>query len=70
MSESVEVRVNGEPVHMTKGSSVIALLDRLGVSRARVAVERNRAILPRKDYGSTALEEGDVLEVVELVGGG
>jgi len=66
----VQVRVNGETVRLQKGASVTTLLERLGVSRARVAVERNREILPKKDYAATALEEGDVFEVVELVGGG
>jgi thiamine biosynthesis protein ThiS len=40
------------------------------VSTPRVAVERNREILPKASYGSTALEDGDELEVVEFVGGG
>jgi len=40
------------------------------VSTPRVAVERNREILPKAEYESTALAEGDELEVVEFVGGG
>lgn len=70
MSEEVRVRVNGDELRLPRGSSVAALLDRLGLSRPRVAVERNRDILPKKDYASTELEDDDVLEVVELVGGG
>jgi len=66
----VRVRVNGEERRLPMGASVAALLERLGVSRARVAVERNREILPKKDYAATVLADGDVLEVVELVGGG
>jgi sulfur carrier protein len=46
------------------------LLAILEVSTPRVAVERNREILPKANYGSTPLEEGDELEVVEFVGGG
>ena len=71
MSEpDVRVRVNGEERRLPMGASVAALLERLGVSLARVAVERNREILPKKDYAATVLADGDVLEVVELVGGG
>jgi len=66
----VRVRVNGEERRLPMGASVAALLERLGVSLARVAVERNREILPKKDYAATVLADGDVLEVVELVGGG
>ena len=69
MSE-VAVRVNGEDLRLPDGMSVSALLDRLGVSLARVAVERNREILPKREYPATVVREGDVFEVVELVGGG
>ena len=70
MSDAVSVRVNGEELRLPRGASVEALLERLAVSLPRVAVERNREILPKKDYAGTLLEEGDVFEVVELVGGG
>jgi sulfur carrier protein len=70
MSAEVQVRVNGEEIRLSAGASVSALLERLGVSLPRVAVERNREILPKKEYSATVLCDGDVFEVVELVGGG
>ncbi len=68
--EEVSVRVNGEAVRLPSGASVTALLERLKLSLPRVAVERNREILPKKDYAATVLQDGDVFEIVELVGGG
>jgi sulfur carrier protein len=65
----VAITVNGSPMRLPAGASVADLLERLGVSTPRVAVERNREILPKAQYG-TPLAEGDVFEVVELVGGG
>jgi len=72
MSAAVEirVRVNGEEMRLPEGASVAALLERLRVSLPRVAVERNREILPKAQYPTTALADGDEFEVVELVGGG
>ncbi len=70
MSAEVRIRVNGEEVLLPAGSSVAELLARLEVSLPRVAVERNREILPKRDYPATLLRDGDVFEVVELVGGG
>ena len=70
MSSEVRIRVNGEELLLPEGASVAALLDHLRVSLPRVAVERNREILPKKEYSATLLREGDVYEVVELVGGG
>ena len=70
MTAEVEVRVNGEAMRLPAGTSVADLLERLKVATPRVAVERNREILPKAEYRGTALVEGDVFEVVELVGGG
>jgi sulfur carrier protein len=70
MSGEIQVRVNGEALRFPDGSSVAALLERLEVATPRVAVERNREIVPKAAYASTRLLEGDELEVVELVGGG
>jgi len=70
MTTDVEIRVNGEPMRLPAGASVADLLERLRIATPRVAVERNREILPKADYRGTALAEGDAFEVVELVGGG
>ena len=70
MNAELSVTVNGEKVAVPAGASVADLLERLGVATPRVAVERNRDILPKADYRATPLAEGDVFEVVELVGGG
>lgn len=70
MNDDLQVRVNGEDLRLPRGASVTNLLERLGVSTPRVAVERNREILPKSSYASTLLDEGDVFEVVEFVGGG
>src|SRR5262249_13758715 len=66
----LEILVNGSPMRLPAGSSVADLLARLRVSTPRVAVERNREIVPKARYPETRLAAGDVFEVVELVGGG
>ena len=70
MSDDVTIRVNGEPLRLSVGASVATLLEKLRVSTPRVAVERNRDIVPKGEYATTALADGDELEVVEFVGGG
>jgi thiamine biosynthesis protein ThiS len=66
----LEITVNGSPMRLPDGSSIADLLERLRVSTPRVAVERNREIVPKASYAETRLAAGDSLEVVELVGGG
>ncbi|HKD18001.1 MAG TPA: sulfur carrier protein ThiS [Thermoanaerobaculia bacterium] len=70
MAVEIAIMVNGSPMRVPAGASVADLLERLRVSTPRVAVERNRQILPKAQYGTTALADGDSYEVVELVGGG
>jgi thiamine biosynthesis protein ThiS len=70
MAGDIAITVNGSPMRLPAGASVADLLERLRISTPRVAVERNREILPRSRYGATVLAEGDSYEVVELVGGG
>ncbi len=70
MSSELEITVNGSPMRVATGTSVADLLERLRVATPRVAVERNREIVPKASYAETRLAAGDVLEVVELVGGG
>jgi thiamine biosynthesis protein ThiS len=49
---------------------VASLLRELALPATRVAVERNREIVRKPEYGSTALAAGDSLEIVTFVGGG
>jgi sulfur carrier protein len=66
----MQIEVNGEPRDVATDITVRGLLDALGVGDGPVAVERNRAIIPRAEHATTKLHEGDVLEVVHFVGGG
>ena len=70
MSTSIDVVINGQPRKIEDGTTVLVLLDQLGLADKRVAVERNREIVPRAQHGSTILAAGDRLELVTFVGGG
>jgi thiamine biosynthesis protein ThiS len=64
------VTVNGEEKEVPEGLDVAAMLAHLGLAAERVAVERNRSILPRDRWASTRVAQGDTFEIVHLVGGG
>jgi sulfur carrier protein len=66
----MRVEINGEPREIEPGSTVSTLLASLGLAERPVAVERNRAIVPRAQHAATPLAEGDQLELVQFVGGG
>ncbi len=67
---AVRIHVNGEPREVPDDTTVAGLLTLLGVDRTRVAVERNRDVIPKRDYDGCRLASDDRLEVVTFVGGG
>lgn len=69
-TEKIQVTVNGEPRTITAGSSIVEMLQQLGVDRQRVAVELNRSIVRKGEWPTTPVEAGSQIEIVEFVGGG
>lgn len=52
------------------GQTLEQYLAESNYTSGRIAVERNGEIVPRAQYGSTILADGDRLEIVRFVGGG
>ncbi|MBZ5527869.1 MAG: sulfur carrier protein ThiS [Acidobacteriia bacterium] len=70
MITAVSIVVNGEGRQVTEGAMVADLLRELGLEGGRVAIERNREILPRGAWAETRIAAGDCYEIVQFVGGG
>jgi thiazole synthase len=66
----LRLTVNGEARAAAPGTTVSGLLLAMGVDPARVAVERNQNVIPRKTWAEAALADGDKIEIVAFVGGG
>ena len=64
------MHANGDVVDLPAGASVRKLIERLGLERAACAAEVNKRLVPRREQETRVLEEGDVVELVSLVGGG
>ena len=62
--------VNGESRSIDDGSTVADLLEELNLRGRRVAVELNRDIVPKTEFASREIHDGDTIEVVQFVGGG
>lgn len=50
--------------------AVADLIGFLGLKPERLAIEVNHRIIRRSEWSSTALAEGDKVEIVHFVGGG
>ncbi len=66
----MRLKINGEIVDGVKAATVTELLDELKVQSGRVAVEVNLMIVKKADYSGFALKDGDIVEIVNFVGGG
>jgi thiazole synthase len=66
----LRLTVNGEIRTAAPGTTVTALLQAMGIDPARVAVERNRDVVPRRSWGEAPLADGDRIEIVAFIGGG
>ncbi|MBC8120314.1 MAG: thiamine biosynthesis protein ThiS [Gemmatimonadaceae bacterium] len=64
------VKVNAEAHTFPDGTTVPEMLAQLELEPRLVVVEYNGLILHRQDWPCTLLADGDVFEVVTVVGGG
>ena len=65
----MKVFVNGEPREVSE-TTLAGLVTELDLPVARIAIELNREVVRRSDWGSTMLKDEDRIEIVHFVGGG
>jgi thiamine biosynthesis protein ThiS len=66
----LRVYINGESRELSGTPSLAELITQLDLPATRIAVELNREVVRRKDWGGTMLHEDDRIEIVHFVGGG
>ncbi|MGY8747267.1 MAG: sulfur carrier protein ThiS [Pirellulales bacterium] len=66
----IEVTINGKKQACEEGLTIANLLDSLGMASRAIAVEINQQIQPRDTHCLVEVNDGDILEIVTLVGGG
>jgi len=67
---AMEITVNGARRLVPDGLTVRGLVEHLRLTEGPVAVEINRAIVPRARHTEHPVVQGDVVEIVHFVGGG
>jgi thiamine biosynthesis protein ThiS len=66
----MQVTVNGAEQRIPQPFNVAELVGLLELKKERVAIELNRSLVPRAQWDSTFLSQGDLVEIVHFVGGG
>jgi thiamine biosynthesis protein ThiS len=66
----ITLEINGETREVTAVANARELLQFLGITEARVALEINRKIIRRDEWDAAPVVDGDRVEIVRFVGGG
>jgi sulfur carrier protein len=67
----IQITINGKSREFEETISTLAdLVEKLGLTGKRLAIERNGEIVPKSTFAEVHLQNGDQLEIVGAVGGG
>ncbi len=66
----MKITLNGEARSIDDSIKLQALIDQLGYSGKRLAVEINKEIIPKSQHADYIIKDGDNIEIVHAIGGG
>lgn len=66
----IRVTINGDARDFPGELSAMEMMATLGLPATKVALERNREVVPKSTYGDVIIRDGDQLEIVHFIGGG
>ncbi len=66
----ITVSINSAPRQFPQAISVAQLIEEMGLTGRRIALERNGEIVPRSQFAEQQIADGDRMEIVVAVGGG
>ena len=66
----MQITINGEVRDVEPDTTLLSLMQFLGLKPELTAVQRNDEIIDKKDHSDTILIEGDHVELIRVVGGG
>ena len=66
----MRLRINGQIQTMPDGLTISALIEHLGITQRRIAVEVNHTVIPYTEHPAVHLVQDDEVEIVHAIGGG
>ena len=64
------IEVNGKEQNVSEGTTLLQIVQAMGVDPARVVVEHNLQIVDKTRLADTLVCDRDKIEVIHFVGGG
>lgn len=66
----MNISLNGDAKDIEEGIYLNQLIENMGLTGKRLAVEINREIIPKSQHAEYEIKQGDVIEIVHAIGGG
>jgi thiamine biosynthesis protein ThiS len=66
----MNILLNGEPHHVPDNITAAQLVESLGFTGKRLAMEVNMEIVPRSSFQEFVIQPDDRVEIVHAIGGG
>ena len=66
----MNILLNGEPRDIPDSTTALQLVEILGLTGKRMAMEINTEIVPRSTFNEHVIQPGDNIEIVGAIGGG
>lgn len=66
----VKIKINGQAKEVAKNSTIQNLIDQNALKSNMFVVEKNLEIVPKENYSSITVSDGDEVEIVSFFGGG
>ena len=66
----MQIVLNGNEREISAGLTAAGLVDELGLSEQRIAVEVNEELIVRSALAQHVLTAGDRIEIIQAIGGG
>jgi len=68
--DEMKATINGVSRELPDGLTIATLLESLGTVRTGIAVACNDSVVPRTQYDSSVIGDGDRVEIIKAVAGG
>ena len=66
----MNIIINGSQHSCPPDANLSELLQLLEMQDKKIALEINKEVIPRGEYDSYTLNEGDAIEIIQAIGGG
>jgi len=66
----MQILLNGEMRQIKDNCNIAALIQELNLEKKRLAIEVNLEIIPRSQFATHILAEGNKVEIIHAIGGG